>query len=266
MRLPTLLVFLLPTTISAHEVTIVPIRLHGQGHTTIVQVDDVPLKAIIDTSGYHTFGIAPAPLEKLRVRYEAGYVERIDGEGHRFRGREFRVDRLRLGGTLFENVHGYERLESESAAFGSSPFDVSIGRDFLQHFTVVIDYANQQIELHRFRAAPGVCRGAAARLARSDGGVPYSVVMTDAGSMKLAWDTGATYSLIQTSVTEARHLRLSDERFTTQLALGTHHMGSYRMVAMALPGVPDLDGVLGANFFARHRVCLDYGRAEVRIR
>src|SRR5690242_8106208 len=91
MRAAVFLAFLLSSATQAHEVTIIPIRSDGAGHIATVQINDVPLTAIIDTSGYHTIGISPAALRKLNVRYGAGAVERIDGEGHRFPGREFRV-------------------------------------------------------------------------------------------------------------------------------------------------------------------------------
>ena len=84
--------------------------------------------------------------------------------------------------------------------------------------------------------------------------------------MKLAWDTGATYSIVQKEVVDARGLDSGDERLTTRLSLGAHSLGAHRMVVMDLPGVPDLDGLLGDNFFEHHRVCLDYGRREVRVR
>jgi len=266
MRATVFLVCLLSSAAQAHEVTIIPLRSHGEGHLATVRIDDVPLQAIIDTSGYSTVGISPTALQKLHVHYGPGAIERIDGEGHRFRGREFRIDRLQLGNSVFENVRGFERLEHDSGAFGGSPFEVSIGRDFLQHFTVVIDYPKNRIELHRYRAAPGVCRGSAADLLQSAGGVHYSVVMTGKEPLKLAWDTGATYSIIQERLVTSRGFDQEGERVTARLSLGTRPLGSYRMIVMSLPGVPDLDGVLGDNFFAHHRVCLDYGRREVHVR
>lgn len=266
MRAAVLFACLLTTLAEAHEVTVIPIRLHGEGHVASVHIDGVPLKAIIDTSGYNSIGISPAALQKLRVRFGSGSVERIDGDGHTFRGREFRIDQLQVGNSVFEDVRGFVRLEHESGSFGGSPFDVSIGRDFLQHFTVVIDYPKSRIELHRYRAAPGVCRGTAAGLLQSNGGVHYSVIATPDGPMKMAWDTGAAYSVIQEKLVTSRGLDSPDERFTTRLAIGTRSLGSHRMIVMSLPGVPDIDGLLGANFFALHRVCVDYGRRQVHVR
>jgi hypothetical protein len=61
-------------------------------------------------------------------------------------------------------------------------------------------------------------------------------------------------------VTEGRRLALQEERFTTRLALEGQDFGRHRMVVLDLPGAPDIDGALGANFFIRHHVCLDYAR------
>ena len=101
----------------------------------------------------------------------------------------------------------------------------------------------------------------------SASGLMYSILITDGGPMKLAWDTGATYSLVQKAVIETRGLALQDGRYATDtLALGSRDFGPHRMVALDLAGAPHVDGVIGANFFARHRVCFDYGRRAVGVR
>ena len=85
--------------------------------------------------------------------------------------------------------------------------------------------------------------------------------------MRMAWDTGSTYSLVQRRVTVERMLALQDGRYTTgSLLLESHQLGPHRMIALDLDGVPELDGVLGANFFARHRVCFDHRRLIVSVR
>jgi hypothetical protein len=38
-----------------------------------------------------------------------------------------------------------------------------------------------------------------------------------------------------------------------------------QLVAIDLPGLPDLDGLIGYNFFEKHRVCFDYARRTVSV-
>jgi len=249
----------------AADVTVVPIDIREDGHIAHVRVSGVTLRALIDTSGYRSVGITPAALAKLRVRYRETFAERIDGAGNRFRGREFEIPELRLGNSVFRDVPGFERLESDDRVFGSAPFDVAIGRDFLSRFTVIVDYPHRRIMLHEPTSKGAQCRGPAAALAPSSSGVMYSVMDTDAGPMRLAWDTGAIYSVVQQHYSGGRELLLQGERFVTHLALGAQAFGPHRMVVLDLPGAPDIDGLLGANFFSRHRVCLDYPRRLVTV-
>ena len=137
----------------------------------------------------------------------------------------------------------------------------------MQRYTVIVDYPKHRIELHPAEPDPAHCGRPIAPIAASPSGLIYSIVRTDAGPMRLAWDTGSTYSLIQKAVVDARGLRLHDERYATErMALGRYNFGPHKMVALDLPGASDVDGVIGANFFARHRVCFDYSTWAVSIR
>jgi hypothetical protein len=42
--------------------------------------------------------------------------------------------------------------------------------------------------------------------------------------------------------------------------------GAMDMVSIDMGGVPDLDGLIGFNFFEHHRVCLDYVHQTVSVR
>ena len=38
------------------------------------------------------------------------------------------------------------------------------------------------------------------------------------------------------------------------------------MVEIDVPGIPDLDGLIGFDFFERYRVCFDYAHHTVSVR
>lgn len=265
MRALCLAIAILSTAAHAGDVTIIPIGFDRGGNHTTVSINDVELSAIIDTSGYHSVGISPAALNRLNVRFRQTFAERVDGAGRRFRGREFVIPELRLGNGVFRDVPGFERHESSDAQFGRAPFDVAIGREFLQSYRVVVDYPSHRIELHP--AGPSLpCGTITGTLQPHASGVMYSVLMTDDGPLRLAWDTGSTYSLVQKRLATERGLRFQDERYATQtLTLGTRELGPHRMVVLDLAGAPELDGVLGSNFFAHHRVCLDYPGRTISV-
>ena len=53
---------------------------------------------------------------------------------------------------------------------------------------------------------------------------------------------------------------------TRRFVLEHFDAGDMELVAMDLTGVPDLDGLIGFNFFQNHRVCFDYARGTVSVR
>jgi hypothetical protein len=85
--------------------------------------------------------------------------------------------------------------------------------------------------------------------------------------MNLGWDTGANYSFVQESLAKARQLKINDVFYSTQrFALGQFDAGAMRLVAIDLAGLAPLDGLIGYNFFEKHRVCFDYVRHTVSVR
>ena len=266
MRALCLAIAFLSSVAYADEITIIPIGIERGGNQTTVSIGDVRLRAVIDTSGYHSVGISPDALNRLNVRFQHTFVERIDGAGQRFRGREFVIPELHLGNGIFRDVAGFERHESADAQFGRAPFEVAIGREFLQRYRVIVDYPGHRIELHATGSHP-VCGEPTGTIEPHPSGLMYSILLTDDGPLKLAWDTGSTYSLIQKRLAAERGMRFQDERYAThRLRLGSRELGPHRMVVLDLAGAPEIDGVLGSNFFAQHRVCFDYPARTISVR
>lgn len=250
------------------ESTVIPVELKGGNNFTSIRIGDVVLRAVIDTGGWHDIGITPEALARLHVRFTGTITERTDGGGSKFQGREFLIPTLQLGGHTFHNILGFERHEAASGDFGGPPlFDALIGRDFLQRYAVVVDYPRQRFELHPAAQAPKVCGQPTAKIQPTGNGFMFSAIQTDNGTMNLGWDTGATYSFVQKTVANARQLSLDDELYSTQrFIVGNLDLGVMDLVALELNGVPEVDGLIGYNFFEKHRVCFDYRQRTVSVR
>ncbi len=260
-----------PRAAAAHSETaavVIPIELKDGNNFTTIRIGDVSLKALIDTGGWHEIGITPEALAKLDVKFTGTTTERTDGGGHKFQGREFCIPSLQLGGHTFRNILGYERHQAATGDFGGPPlFDALIGRDFLQRYTLVVDYPHQRFELHPAVDSLAVCRPPTAMILPTSNGFMFSGVQTDNGTMNLGWDTGATYSFVQKAVAHVRQLPLNDDLYSTQrFILNTLDAGPMDLVAIELNGVPEVDGLIGFNFFKKHRVCFDYRRHTVSLR
>jgi hypothetical protein len=93
---------------------------------------------------------------------------------------------------------------------------------------------------------------------------------TPSGSLRLGWDTGATYSALAESLVASRRLATivrGETSFYRPAKLGAagQEFGPLEFVVLPLQ-LPDFDGMLGANFFADRVVCLDWEKREVRVR
>jgi hypothetical protein len=252
----------------ASEITVVPVELKGGNNFATIWIGGVALRTVIDTGGYRTIGISPDALAKIQVRFTGTTTERTDGSGIRFTGRDFLIPELRLGNGVFHNVQGFERHQAASGNFGGPPlFDALIGRDFLQRYALVVDYPQGRFELHPASSGRSVCGPPATSITPNTDGFMFSVVETDTGPLKLGWDTGATISVIQRSLATGRGLKLDQDGFyaTRRFSPGPRDTGPIEMVALNLAGVPDVDGLIGFNFFEKHRVCFDYARRTVSV-
>jgi hypothetical protein len=245
--------------------TVVPLEVEDDNYLATLRIGEVHLKAVLDTSGRYAIAISPEALEKLQVRFSGGTVERSGMGGEKFRGRSFVIPSMELGGTIFLSVDGVERrhLGSES---GELPYEAVIGGAFLEHYTVVVDYPQRRFELEPPARGPAVCGPSTAPMLPTQNGTMFTTVRTDSGVMNLGWSTGSTYSVVQKTVTYLRGLTLKDGFYATKrFVLERVDAGPAEMVSIDVPGIPDLDGLIGFDFFERYRVCFDYARGTVNV-
>ncbi|NSL53396.1 pepsin/retropepsin-like aspartic protease family protein [Uliginosibacterium aquaticum] len=131
--------------------------------------------------------------------------------------------------------------------------DGYLGWAYLQRYNLVFDYAKQAVRLYPRGAVHAECAGVPVPLRRL-GSLPY-VQFDHAGqALLLGLDTGANQNLIKPDVAGAT---LPDKILSIDgatLAGQALKLGPLRV--LELP-IPTLHGLLGYDFFARYRVCLD---------
>ncbi|MDO6386408.1 hypothetical protein [Uliginosibacterium sp. 31-12] len=131
--------------------------------------------------------------------------------------------------------------------------DGYLGWAYLQRYKLVFDYAKQAARLYPRGAVHAECAGAPVPLHRL-GSLPY-VQFDHAGqALLLGLDTGANQNLIKPGVAGAA---LSDKTLSIDgVTLAGQALKPGPLRVMELP-IPTLHGLLGYDFFARYRVCLD---------
>ena len=253
----------------ASDAFVIRIEFKDGSNFTTARIGDVDLKTVIDTGGWLNIAIAPEIVAKLQVRFTGTVTESNNASGNAFQGlREFLIPAMKLGDVTFRNVLGHERPQAAKGDIDRRPrFDATLGRGFLERYTVVVDYPHQRVKLYPAARARKVCGAATAAILPTQDGFMFSSIQTDNGPMNLGWDTGANYSFVQETLAKARLLKITDVFYSTQrFALGQFDAGAMRLVAIDLPGLSILDGLIGYNFFEKHRVCFDFGRHTVSVR
>ena len=245
--------------------TVVPLELQDDDYLATLRIGEVHLKAVLDTSGRYAIAITPEALDKLQVRFSGNTVQRLGMGGEKFTGRSFVIPSMELGGTIFLSVDGFERRHGGGDA-GELPYEAVIGGAFLEHYAVVIDYPQRRFELEPPERGAALCGPGAAPMLPTQNGIMFTTVRTDSGVMNLGWSTGSTYSVVQKTVSYLRGLTLKDGFYASKrFMLERVDAGPVEMASIDVPGIPDLDGLIGFDFFERYRVCFDYAHHAVSV-
>jgi predicted aspartyl protease len=260
-------------TVAAESIRL-PVTLVQSNPVTTITVGDRQAQAIVDTGG----GMLVLSRELIDA---AGGVKLVDTQawndtsGNEHRAVLFRIPFIDIGGRELRDTGVIQAAPSRAGDDSRVPN--IIGRRFLSEYFVVVDYAGGVITLW----TPGV--GNADRAECGDTRIPMEPTKDDephlavgsfetpTGRLRLAWDTGATYSMLPSAMAgkfrPATITRGDTEFYSSKMLTATgQDFGPLEFVLLPLQLPKDFQGMLGANFFAKHVVCFDYERREVRIR
>jgi hypothetical protein len=245
-----------------------PIQIIESGAITEITVGTRKVDVGIDTGGggiHLTEEVIRAaggvPLKKK------GYGG-TDGFGNKVASAPlFRIPLLIIGGQAFRNIEVARADPQEEGP----PVPNSIGRRFLHRYLVVIDYPGSSIHLWSPDTEPtdAGCGPTRLPMARTrDSELAVSTFITPSGSLRLVWDTGATYSMLAEPVVKDLLLETflrGDTAFYTPKSFiaGGKDFAPLEFVVLPLRTPERAQGFLGANFFSNHRVCLDYRKRQV---
>lgn len=239
----------------------VPFSLVHGLPTVQASLGDKPLSLMLDLGNYQVVGLKTAVLDRLPVTF-SGDVERYgDASGHVFTSRIYHATGLTAGGLHVSQFDG-----NELAGDPGYSQDGLIGFGLLRNYQLVFDYPNGELRLYPADAA-GVLRrecGNDGGPVHDEGGVLVSTVRTEHGPLRMQWDTGAATDVLRPAAVQARvpDVNLLRRLTFTRFEVAGRPAGPQRFVMRAF-AAPDVDGVLGKDFFAHHVVCFDLARQRV---
>lgn len=235
----------------AGQQTTVPLATVDNSPSFPAEIDGHKVRLWFDLGADASLTLSRATLDELGIKPTGPGHKFMDVKGNTMEARTFNVPRLGIGSEVFTAVPGIVDVHAPSLGQGY------VGPSLFATYRIVLDYRGGKMTL----IPPGTqlieragCRGTS---------VPFpegvSTAQTDFGDLTLAWDTGAGVSFIRKSRIDQAQAKVVNQAVRVEhLRLNGVDFGplGFRLIEFSEP--PGVDGFIGANFFAKHVVCLDF--------
>ena len=197
-----------------------------------------------------------------------------DAKGNVIEAARFIVKELRIGDAVFHDVDGHVEAFHESYQPSSPLGNVGhIGAALVRPYKVLLDYRAGAMTLipgdaDDETAAQAGCRGTAVPFVPELGGEPVSKARTDLGTLTFAWDTGAPTSIIRRNLVAppGAEAPATNVYSTRSFELGGTDFGPLDLRLFDFEEPAEVEGYVGANFFATHVVCVDFPDSRFLVR
>jgi len=232
--------------------------------TVNVQGHDIPL--LLDLGGFSTIAFGDSILSTLKVEY-TGSRSFSDAYGTSFKVRNYVIPSAEIGGLKLKNIEATEIKYNQNMSARAKNGYIGIG--FLKKFKkVIFDYPNRKMILLQEEALPSEYQSIAwSSHAMSGSGDVHSKVIIDGKEVEFLWDTGASYSVIHREVTAPDKIRPFEnmEAYTaTSMKTGNTELGPNDFILLDF-SEPDVDGIIGHNYFAKHKVLIDFENRTIGV-
>jgi hypothetical protein len=241
----------------------IPLELHSPNQPVLIaKVNNIETSLSFDMGDSTPLSLQQSALDMLGAVPTGETIEQqgIDGV---FTVPTYKVPRVQIGNAVFTDVTA--KLDAPQGTYMPSAFvRGTLGSGLLKSYSVVIDYGQRRMTLLT-RAAPefhSFCRGTSVKFSDRPAvwrGEAFTEVETDFGHVTLAWDTGAQMTVLNQLVSHAPG-KIVSRRFM----LGGRNFGPYPL-GLLVADLPGFDGMIGDDFFLKHRVCIDYPGHRVVI-
>jgi len=239
----------------------VPLNTQSGLPTLQASVSGKPVTLILDLGGYKGIALTTAALAKLNVAYDTRVESWRNSEGKVFTAKLFAAPNVKIGDQSVGSVDGIEYSTTVQGVDGYVGFAV------LRNFTLVLDYPHSELRIY-----PSASTSAEKECGANNpisfevvSGVVQSKVVTDSGDLIFQWDTGASENVLRPSAVNLNPDTELSSHIFTRFSIGTRDFGRTRIPLREFVA-PNVDGVLGTEFFGSKMVCLNFGKKTATIR
>jgi hypothetical protein len=246
----------------------IPIRLVDNLPFIPVQIEHKTFLMMLDLGAEDLIKLAPKAVAQVRVTPIAGTYHARDAMGHDIVQRQFRIPSLRVGTVTFRNVEsGEERFAPDYGPPNKMRGHIGLG--LLRDYRIVLDYRSNQMWLLAKDAPTSDadrCTGTAVTQIPGAPGIATKV-RTDFGTLTMTWDTGAQHNFLREDSPVSNRIAAKIHEFfgSRQFGLGDTEFGAAGFYLVNTTQPPGIDGSVGYDFLATHRVCFDMPRAEIYV-
>jgi hypothetical protein len=226
------------------------------------EIDGKPVSLFLDFGGYKNLAIKKHALENLRVTYKNETQHFTSSTGTSSAVETFIAHNFQAGTVRLSTIDG----ASLPDGLYRFPQDGYLGFGFLKAFLVVFDYAHGEARLYpsnnpklmQSECGTNVFPVAVAK------GVAEVSVETELGQRFFSLDTGSNQNAARPGTNPV--LGAPDTLFKYEkFRLGTQDLGAESFLVIPY-AAPDVDGVLGRDFFSKHIVCIDIAAGNAAVR
>ena len=166
-------------------------------------------------------------------------------------------ERYRINTTLWDEKEPSQAYKNQHVGF--------LGRPLLERTNLLFDFQNLKLTACKnLKDLKDVCIDQLISMPfeLEEKGI-FLIAKTDAGAFRMILDTGATISLVNTSLVQDQEYATDHRGFkvytTHQFQIGNHDFGIKDLFLYDFsPELQDVDGVIGMDFLDRRVVYVDY--------
>jgi hypothetical protein len=236
----------------------IPFKLVSRLPTIEARISGHPVSLFLDLGAYKSLALTTKALKGIPVTFTGQSETYRDSTGQTHTKRVFVTDELAADGFKVSGLDGVEF--SYPSGSGDFSQDGYLGLGFLRRYFLVFDYEHSVLKLYPLGSS-----GTSTRAACGDGspfridlskGVVETKIDTEKGSFVFQLDTGSTENVLRPSA-----VGLPVDTKQTSFAFMKFNLSHYKAARTRFPlrefAAPDVDGVLGTDFFESRVICLD---------